>query len=158
VPVITGSVLTKFHCRSSKVEIQWWFCCGWRQCWASVSGLTVLVGQQGKSCFHIYEDFCFGWPGLVWSGWFDKVFYFWMYVIHLHRPTVWQRHYVSRLSFSFVCTSICSFVRSSDQILLPWYLMTGMKTLRKTDRQYFLVLMTWWDSGVKGQMSGSQQA
>ena len=55
---------------------------------------------------------------------------------------------------------IHSLVRSSAQILLPWYFMNALNNFDKTDgifaSQYSLALqMTWFDSG--GQRSRSQQ-
>ena len=50
-------------------------------------------------------------------------------------------------------SSVCSFVRSSGQIMLPWYLMKGLYHLNKIYRECSLafadVLITFWESKVK---------
>jgi len=55
------------------------------------------------------------------------------------------------------CRPPLSSVRSSGQILFPWYLMNGLSSLDETDREYSLGLahtddlIRFWKSKVNGQ-------
>jgi len=61
-------------------------------------------------------------------------------------PSCFRRHYAFRLSHM----SVRSSVRPSGQILLLWYLVNGLNSFDKSDREYSLpLLMTWLDSGCE---------